>query len=92
MKTVTFFYLTGCPYCAQARKALDELYGENPAYRQVPIEAIEEEEHPDIADRWDYWAVPSMFVGTGKLYEAHIGERYPECKAKVKAVLDAALA
>ncbi|MBR1672269.1 MAG: glutaredoxin, partial [Fretibacterium sp.] len=25
MKKVTFFYLENCPYCKQARKALDEL-------------------------------------------------------------------
>ena len=37
MKALTMFYLEDCGYCAKARKALEELYEENPAYREVPI-------------------------------------------------------
>ena len=32
MKELEIFYLTSCPYCINARKAIDELTAENPAY------------------------------------------------------------
>ncbi len=35
---------------------------------------------------------PSMFIGKEKIYEAHVGEKYDECKAHVKQVLEAAMA
>jgi glutaredoxin len=91
MKKVTCFYLKTCPYCVQAKKALDDLIAENPAYGQVPMEWIEENEHPEIIDQYDYYATPSMFIGKEKLYEAHLFEKYDECKGHVKAVLDAAM-
>lgn len=92
MQKITMFYLTDCPYCKNARKAMEELKGENPEYRKLDIEMIEEEEHADIADQWDYWAVPSMFVGKEKVFEAHIGQQYPEIREHVKEVFDKALA
>ena len=79
------------PYCVQAKKALDDLIAENPAYGQVPMEWIEENEHPEIIEQYDYYATPSMFIGKEKLYEAHLFEKYDECKGHVKAVLDAAM-
>ncbi|MBR0163882.1 MAG: thioredoxin family protein [Lachnospiraceae bacterium] len=92
MKEVTFFYIDGCPYCTQARKAIRELTEENPSYASVSFREIEEHANPEIADQYDYWATPSMFIDHDKYYEAHIGEKYEECKAHVKEVLDAALA
>ena len=41
VKKLTMFYLEDCGYCAKARKALDELYAEDPRYREVEIEKIE---------------------------------------------------
>ena len=92
MQKVTFFYIKGCPYCTQARKALAELIEENPAYAQVEFEEHEEHEEPELADQYDYWCTPSMFIGKEKLYESHLFERYKEAKAHVKEVLDRALA
>ena len=40
MAKVKFFYVNGCPYCAQARKAREELISENPAYGKVEFEEI----------------------------------------------------
>ena len=92
MKKVTCFYLEKCPYCIQAKKALDELIDENPDYGQVEIDWIEESRNPEIIDQYDYYATPSMFIGQVKLYEAYLFETYEECKAHVKGVLDQALA
>ena len=92
MQTVTFFYIEGCPYCAQARKAREELIAEHADYAKVLFDEIDERKKPDIADQYDYWATPSMFIGKEKLYEAHKGESYEECRQHVKEVLDRALA
>ncbi|WP_294578279.1 thioredoxin family protein [uncultured Thomasclavelia sp.] len=91
MRKVTCFYLTECPYCIQAKKALKELIAENPLYGEVEIDWIEESQNPDIIDQYDYYATPSMFIGKEKLYEAYLFETYDECKAHVKAVLDEAM-
>ena len=87
MAKVKFFYVNGCPYCAQARKAREELISENPAYGQVEFEEIDEGLHPEIAEHYDYWATPAMFVAEEKIYEAHIGEKFEEAKEKVYAII-----
>lgn len=91
MKELTMFYLDDCGYCAKARQALDELFQENPAYAAIPLRRIEESREPALADTYDYYAVPSFFIGKEKLFEAHIGMRYEDIKAAVKTCLDTAL-
>lgn len=90
MKELTMFYLDDCGYCRKARQALDELFAENPAYAAIPLTRIEESREPALADTYDYYAVPSFFIGREKLFEAHIGMSYADIKAAVKACLDAA--
>ena len=92
MKKITMFYLDDCGYCAKARQALDELYAENPAYRQVELEKIEESRQPELAEQYDYYAVPSFFDGKEKLYEAHLFMSYEAIRDEVRKVLDYALA
>lgn len=92
MKKVLAFRLEGCPYCAQAMRALKELGAENEKYASVNVEWIEENEHPEISAKYDYYSVPTMFVNDVKVYEAHRGEKYEECKENVRRVLEAALA
>ena len=91
MKEITMFYLTGCPYCRQAEKAMQALYAENPAYAQIPIKKIEETQNPGIAEKYDYYYVPTMFIGQDKLYEAKPGEGFDECLSKVRAVFEKAM-
>ena len=91
MKKVLAFRLDGCPYCRQAMKALDELAAEDAKYSAVDIEWVEENEHPEISAKYDYYRVPTMFVDGVKLYEAHPGEKYEECRENVRRVLDEAL-
>lgn len=91
MKKVTWFYLEDCPYCKNAKKALAELKEENPTYKDVEIDFIEENAHPEIVDQYDYHAVPCLWIGGDKLYEAHLFEKYDETKSNVKRVLDAAM-
>ena len=91
MKELTWFYMKGCPYCAQAGRALEELKKENPSYENVSIHQIDENAEPETADKYDYYSVPSIFLGDEKLYEAHRGEGCEECKGHVKAALDKAM-
>lgn len=91
MRSLTMFYLEDCGYCAKARMALEELCSENPEYARVPIEKIEESVHPEVADQYDYYAVPTFFDGKQKLFEAHLFMSYEEIREEVKKVLDYAL-
>ena len=91
MKDILMFYLDDCGYCHKAHQAMDELFVENPAYRDLKITRIEESQQPDIADQYDYFATPTFYVGGEKAFEAHIGMRYEDIKAEVEKVLDAAL-
>ena len=92
VKKLTMFYLEDCGYCAKARKALDELYAEDPRYREVEIDKIEESRQPEVAEQYDYYAVPTFFDGKEKLFEAHLFMSYEEIRDEVKRVLDYALA
>lgn len=46
-----------------------------PEYENIVIETIEETEHPDIADRYDYYYVPTFYIGEEKVHEGGI---FPE--------------
>lgn len=91
MNKVILFYLSDCPYCHYARRALKELSSENPVYGEIGIEWIEESRKPEVAANYDYYYVPTIFYGKEKLYEAHPSEDYTACKKNVKAALDAIL-
>ena len=91
MKALTMFYLDDCGYCAKARRALEELYAENPEYREIPIHMIEESMEPELADQYDYYAVPSFFDGKKKLFEAHLFMSYENIRDEIRRVLDNAL-
>ncbi len=91
MKEITGFYLNGCPYCQNAKLAVQELINENPAYGDVPLHWYEETEHPEVVQGHAYYYAPSLFIDTEKLYEAQPGQTYDEIKAHVKAALDTAM-
>ena len=59
--------------------------------REYPVDENDEGLHPEIADQYDYWATPAMFVKEEKIYEAHVREKYDEAKENVRRVLEAAL-
>lgn len=86
MKELTMFYLKSCPYCKRAFAYMDELKAENPAYADIPLKLIEEHEEAELANRYDYYYVPTYYMAGEKVHEGAID------KDGVKAVLDAALA
>lgn len=91
MAAVTIFYQTWCPYCRHAKKAMESLRAENPAYAAVDVTWIEENRERALAAQYDYWYVPSVYQGEQKLYEADPSQGYAEIKASLKAALDRAL-
>lgn len=91
MKKVTYFHLDTCPYCKQADEVIEELIREYPEFAQIEFEKIDETVHPEIADQYDYYANPSMFIGKEKLYEAVLFETKEECRAHVLRVMRAAM-
>ena len=46
---------------------MDELFAENPEYRALDIEIIDEDLRPDISDNYDYDLVPAYYVDERKL-------------------------
>lgn len=90
MKEIKVFVLTGCPYCQKAEQAYRELV-KNFAYKGVPVDWINEDEHPEIAEKYNYYYCPTMYIGNEKVYEAHPGQTYDEIKENVERVLKAAL-
>ena len=92
MPEIEIFYLTGCPYCNNARKAVAELLAEEPAYGALVLRWIEENEEPALADSRDYYRVPSVFYEGDKLYECSPFQGYEAIKAHLKAAFDRVLA
>ena len=91
MQELRLFYLPSCPYCKKALAAIDELKKE-PRYADIEIIYNDERKEADLANSYDYWNVPTFFLGDKKLYEAKPGHTEAEIKAGVKESLEAALA
>ena len=91
MKKITMFHIEDCKYCDFARKAIEELRAENPAYNDVEIEMINENEHPEIIEHYDYWSVPSLFIDKEKIFEAALFMPYETVRDGVKLAFDRAL-
>ena len=71
MKPIKLFYQARCPFCKRAFNYIDELK-KRPEYKDIVIETIEETEHPDIADQYDYYYVPTFYIADEKVHEGGI--------------------
>lgn len=85
MKDVKLFYLRNCPFCKKALRYIEELKAQHPELAAIDIEMIEESEQAEVANSYDYYYVPTFYVGGQKVHEGGI---YPE---EVEAVLRQAL-
>ena len=88
---LTAFILPRCPYCLQMRELVEELRAERDELAAVEIEFIDESAQPELAERYDYYRVPSFFHGTEKLYEASPLWTRAEAKRRLGAMVDAVL-
>lgn len=68
MEKITMFVLENCPYCRQARRDLAELLKEE-AYQKLEITLIDEARQPEIANQYDYYYVPTFYLGNQKKLE-----------------------
>jgi glutaredoxin len=85
MKPIKMFYQTMCPFCRRAQQYIDELKEERPEFQSIEIEKIEENEHPDIAEQYDYYYVPTFYIDGEKVHEGGI------FKNEMEALLERAL-
>ncbi|QHQ59497.1 glutaredoxin [Anaerocolumna sedimenticola] len=69
MKTITMFETSWCPHCKQAHKFMDELMNENPRYKNLKIQIIDEELEPEVANSYDYYYVPTYYLDSEKVHE-----------------------
>ena len=77
--------MKSCPYCKAALSWMDELFAENPKYKSLKIEMIDEVVHSDIASRYNYYRVPTYYVDNLKLHEGAASLE------KIREVFNAAL-
>lgn len=90
-KEILLFSRDDCGYCAKAHKAIAELKAENPTYGTLSLREVEETREPEFIEKFDYYAVPTLYLDGVKKFEAHIGMGYDEIKDAVKRVFDEAL-
>ena len=85
MKDITMFSIEACPYCKEAQRWMEMLFVERPEYRGLRIEVIDEQVFPDIAAKFDYYYVPTYYVGGEKLHEGAASLK------KIRRVFEAAM-
>ena len=68
----------------KALRYIEELKAEYPEFQPIEIEMIEETQHPDIADQYDYYYVPTFYVdGVEKcMKRASSKMRWRHCSVK----------
>lgn len=57
------------PLLRKGKKYMSELEKEHPEYADVKVEVVDELVHPEIADKLDYWYVPTYFIDGVKVHE-----------------------
>ncbi|NLL92364.1 MAG: hypothetical protein GX222_08165 [Ruminococcaceae bacterium] len=82
MKKLKVFILKNCPYCIRAIAYINELVKENSAYADIEVEYIDERKDSAIADKYDYFYVPSFYIEEKKVFEGAID------KDGVRKILD----
>ncbi|MBR2638649.1 MAG: thioredoxin family protein [Bacteroidaceae bacterium] len=85
MKKILLFYQERCPFCKRAFAYLEELKEENSLYSNIEIESIDELNNPEYADKFDYYYVPTFYIGEEKVHEGGIK------KEELRDILDKSL-
>lgn len=71
-KCVRIFKLSYCGYCRRALQYVDELQKDNPEFRVLDIETIDEREQAEEARKHDYYYVPTFYIGDEKVHEGAV--------------------
>ena len=86
MKKIQVFYQPRCPFCKMAFRFIDELKKENPEFKDIIIETVDELEEPELADTFDYYYVPTFYVDGKKVHEGGIYK--PEVEKLLRKVIE----
>lgn len=76
------FILPNCPYCHEVLGFIKTLKTEEAKYKDIEITMIDEQKNSELAAKYDYYYVPSFYIGQVKLHEG------AATKDKVAAVFD----
>ena len=69
MKEIKMLIMSTCPHCKKALEMADEILAAHPEYKEIPLKKIDEQREPDYAAKFDYYYVPTFFVGDEKVHE-----------------------
>lgn len=69
MKEIKLFVQGTCPHCKKCLAIIEDLLNEHAEYKEVPLTIIDERLDPVTADKYDYYYVPTFFVGEAKKHE-----------------------
>jgi glutaredoxin len=69
MKEIKLFMMETCPHCRRAAKMMEDIFAGRPEYKSIPLKIIDETKEPDYASKFDYYYVPTFYVGDDKLDE-----------------------
>jgi len=69
MKDVQLFMFDGCPHCRKAQEMIAAILAGRPEYAKIPLTVIDEHKQPEIAAKYDYYYVPTLFTGGVKMME-----------------------
>ncbi len=89
MKEIIMIKIQGCPYCAAAFEAVEELK-KDAKFSSLILYVIDENEETEKAKPFakDYYYVPTFFVDGKKMYEAHPGQDYDTIYRNVERVFE----
>ena len=91
MKEILGFHLHHCPSCANAFRAIEELQAENPAFKEIKINWVEDQDAVELFKTHPYEYYPNLWFDLDKQYEAQPGESYEQTKSLIKAVFEKAI-
>ena len=85
MKKIRMFKAAWCPHCKNASNWLEELFEENPKYKELDIQKIDIDDEKEKLVDVDCYYVPTFYADNEKVFEG------APTKEIVKKVLDDAL-
>lgn len=72
MKEVKLFYLRECPFCKKALRYIEQAKTKHSELADIEIEMIEASEQAALADKYDYYYVPTFYIAGEKVHEGGI--------------------
>lgn len=84
MHEIKLFYLPHCPYCKKTMNELKDLLNDS-KYSSLNIRFIDEEKEKELANSYNYYYVPTIYIGDNKELEGKFTKEELE-KTLIKAL------